>query len=179
MAKVSTLEPGAVDGGIAIPCRRGEAWRWDGVGFRVLHPPGNGLHAGNDASCVILVEAGDARLLLTGDIEAGVERALSPFVVARPVDVVVVPHHGSNTSSSAAFVNAISAQVALVSAGYRNRWGLPRPDVVQRWKDAGAAVLTTSYDGSVGARLCEGAGIVQLSRNRQQSRKVWHEPPAL
>ena len=170
-------EPDAVPGGTAVPCRRGAAWRWDGVAFRVLHPPGNGRHAGNDASCVILVEAGDARLLLSGDIESGVERALLPSIGVRPIDVVVVPHHGSNTSSSAAFVKAVSAQAALVSAGYRNRWRLPRSDVVQRWQDAGTAVLTTAHDGSIGARLCDGAGIVELSRNRAQNRRIWHEPP--
>jgi competence protein ComEC len=71
----------------------------------------------------------------------------------------------------------VSAQTVLVSAGYRNRWGLPRPEVVQRWQSAGAAVLVTSYDGAIGARLCDRAGIVQLFRNRQRSRRIWHEPP--
>ena len=170
-------EPDTLTAGRAAGCRRGQAWRWDGVEFRVLHPPGNGRFAGNDASCVILVEAGDTRLLLTGDIESGVERALAGPGAPGPVHVVTVPHHGSNTSSSAAFVNSLAADTALVSAGYRNRWGLPRRDVVQRWQDAGTAVLVTSRDGAIGARFCDQAGIVQLSGNRQQSRRLWHEPP--
>ena len=177
---VSTIlagEPDTLSDGRAAGCRRGQAWRWDGVEFRVLHPPGNGHFAGNDSSCVILVEAGDARLLLTGDIESGVERALAARGVPGPIHVVTVPHHGSQTSSSTAFVRFVAADTALVSAGYRNRWGLPRRDVVQRWQDAGSAVLVTSRDGAIGARLCDRAGIVQLSGNRQQSRRLWHEPP--
>jgi competence protein ComEC len=177
VSKVLAGEPDELAGGTAVACRRGEAWRWDGVGFRVLHPPGGGRHIGNDASCVILVEAGDARLLLTGDIESGVEGVLVRSGLPGPVDIITVPHHGSPTSSSAVFIRSVSAQTALVSAGYRNRWGLPRPEVVQRWEDAGAAVLVTSYDGAIGARLCDRAGIVQLFRNRQRSRRVWHEPP--
>ncbi len=175
--KVLAGEPHELPGGSAVACRTGEAWRWDGVAFRVLHPPARGRYTGNDASCVILVEAGDARLLLTGDIESGVERALTRSGIPGPVDVIVVPHHGSHTSSSAAFIASVSARKALVSAGYRNRWGLPRPDVVQRWQAAGADVLVTSHDGAIGARLCDRAGIVQLSRNRQQSRRLWQEPP--
>ncbi|HSM29602.1 MAG TPA: DNA internalization-related competence protein ComEC/Rec2 [Woeseiaceae bacterium] len=177
VATILAGEPDALAAGRAAACRRGQAWRWDGVEFRVLHPPGNERFAGNDASCVILVEAGDARLLLTGDIESGVEGMLARTGARGRIHVVTVPHHGSNSSSSRAFVRSVAADNALVSAGYRNRWGLPRRDVVQRWQDAGAAVLVTSRDGAIGVRLCDRAGIVQLSGNRQQSRRLWHEPP--
>jgi competence protein ComEC len=161
----------------AVACRAGRAWHWDGVGFSVLHPPGNGRYAGNDASCVVLVEAGNARLLLTGDIESGVERALVAAGAPGRVDVVVVPHHGSDTSSSGTFVGFMSADAALVSAGHGNRWGLPKQGVVERWRDAGAEVMTTSHDGAIGIRLCDRSGIVHVSKNRQQRRRVWHEPP--
>jgi len=175
VGQVLAGEPDALPG--AEACRAGRAWRWDGVGFSVLHPPGSGDYTGNDASCVILVEAGDARLLLTGDIESGVERALVAARVTGRVDAVVVPHHGSDTSSSAAFVRSVAADAALVSAGYGNRWGLPKSGIVARWRDAGSTVLTTSHDGAIGLRLCDRAGIVQLSRNREQRRRIWHEPP--
>jgi len=177
VGQVLAGEPGALTGVDAKACRRGRSWRWDGVGFRVLHPPKEGGYADNDASCVMIVAAGDAHLLLTGDIESGVERALVDTGFAGPVHVVVVPHHGSKTSSSAAFVRAVSADVALVSAGYRNRWNMPRPEVVRRWRDAGAAVLVTSQDGAIGFRLCNQRGIVSMVQNREQRRRVWHEPP--
>jgi competence protein ComEC len=176
VAQVLAGEPDALRGTGAVHCRQGQAWRWDGVVFRVLHPPAGTRYAGNDASCVVLVEAGDARLLLTGDIEAGVERVLAGSGLAGGVDALVVPHHGSNTSSSALFVNVTTPDVALVSAGYRNRWGLPRPAVVQRWQEAGAAVLLTSRDGAIALRLCDGARIVHLVKNRVSSRRLWHEP---
>lgn len=175
VAGVIAGEPGRLAG--AEACRRGRAWRWDGVAFRVLHPARGGQETGNDASCVILVEAGDARLLLTGDIESGVERLLVARGLAGPVDAVVIPHHGSGTSSTAEFVQALSAEAALVSAGHRNRWGLPRVEVLERWRDAGAAVFATPQDGAIGFRLCDRGGIANLSRNRVQSRRLWHEPP--
>jgi competence protein ComEC len=175
--RVLAGEPDTMTAGRITGCRRGQAWRWDGVAFRVLHPSRNAGHSGNDASCVILVEAGDARLLLTGDIESGVERALVASGVLGGVDAAIVPHHGSNTSSSMAFVRAVSADVVLVSAGYRNRWGLPRPAVVKRWLDSGAIVLETARDGAIGFRLCDRAGLLRLSRHRLQSRRLWHEPP--
>ncbi len=177
VGQVLAGEPGALTGVDADACRRGRSWEWDGVGFRLLHPPEEGGYTDNDASCVMVVAAGDAQLLLTGDIESGVERRLVDTGVAGQVNVIVVPHHGSKTSSSTVFVRAVSADVALVSAGYGNRWDLPRPEVVQRWRDAGAAVLVTAQHGAIGLRLCNRRGIAKLVRNREQGRRVWHEPP--
>ena len=177
VALVMAGEPDALNAGRGFACRRGQVWHWDDVTFRVLHPPAAVRHSGNDASCVILAEAGDARLLLTGDIESGVEDALAGSAGPGDVDVVLVPHHGSETSSGIAFVKAVSAELALVSAGYRNRWGLPRPAVVRRWQESGANVLVTARDGAIGFRLCDRAGLVRLSRHRQQNRRLWHERP--
>ena len=177
VAEVLAGEPATLAPGAAIGCRRGQAWRWDGVVFRVLHPAAGAKYSGNDASCVILVEAGNARLLLSGDIESGVERALVGSGGLGRVEAVLVPHHGSRTSSTNGFVGALSADVALVSAGYRNRWGMPHPAVVRRWQDSGATVLETARDGAIGMRVCDRAGIVRLSRHRAQSRRLWHEPP--
>lgn len=177
VAQLLAGEPELLTAGRAVGCRRGQSWSWDGVAFRVLHPAADTRRAGNDASCVILVAAGDARLLLTGDIESGVEQTLLSSGLPGNVDAVFVPHHGSDTSSSIGLTSALAADVALVSAGYRNRWGLPRPDVVGRWQAAGAAILVTAQEGAVGLRLCDKAGIVQISRNRLQRRRVWHESP--
>jgi competence protein ComEC len=156
-------------------CRRGNDWDWNGVEFRVLHPVPGEAPAGNNASCVLVIEAGAARLLITGDIEAGVERSLLLGDTIAGSDVVVVPHHGSRTSSSRSFVATAAPDLALISAGYGNRWGLPRPDVVRRWRDAGAEVLTTAVEGAISLRLCDGAGIVDLDRHRNHIRRVWHE----
>lgn len=156
-------------------CQRGNRWDWDGIEFRVLHPASGRTYAGNDASCVLSVQAGTARLLLTGDIEAGVEQVLLSDGILASTDVVVVPHHGSRTSSSPSFVSGLAPDIALISAGYRNRWGLPRPDIVRRWQDVGADVLTTAVDGALSLRLCDGDGIAGVERHRSRTRRVWHE----
>lgn len=155
------------------PCRNGQWWTWDEVHFRVLHPPaGKGL-AGNDASCVLLVEAGH-RVLLTGDIEATAEAGVLARGLA-PVDVVLVPHHGSTTSSTPAFVAATRPALAVASAGFANRWSQPRPEIVERWRESGARVLTTADSGAVSLRLCGDAASVSVRQHRRDRRRIWLE----
>ena len=113
--------------------RRRRRWEWDGVRFSILHPARISARAATTSSCVLKVETGASSLLVTGDIE---RRGESAVLAQGPLaaDVVVVPHHGSATSSSPAFVAAVGAQHAIVSAGYANRWGFPRPEVRERWR---------------------------------------------
>jgi competence protein ComEC len=156
-------------------CRRGGHWDLGGIGFEILHPPGQGDYEGNDASCVLRVAAGPHALLLTGDVERRAERQLLPAEQRLSADVVVVPHHGSRTSSSPAFVEAVAPSLAVVSAGYANRWGFPVPLVAERWKSAGAAMRTTASDGAVFMRICADDGIVDLASERQRRRRFWHD----
>jgi competence protein ComEC len=159
-------------------CDRGRAWTWDGVAFAVLHPPRRHELSGNDASCVLHVRAGKFRILLTGDIGAAVERALLSRGLLGSADVVSVPHHGSDTSSSSAFVDMLRPSLALVSAGYRNRWDLPLPRIVSRWESAGASVYSTAAHGAVGIRLCSDTGIQRLELHRDVRRRIWSAPQA-
>src|SRR5690606_15201082 len=106
-----------------LACRNGQAWLWDGIRFSVMHPGVYPLQSNNNASCVLEVAAGRHRILLTGDIESPIENHLVRSASLSPVDIVTVPHHGSRTSSGDAFVNALRPSVAIVSAGYGNRWG--------------------------------------------------------
>ncbi len=161
----------------SIACRRGQRWDADGVRFSVLHPSSSKLRTGNDASCVLLVEAGAYRLLLTGDIETDAEREILQGFKPAAVDIVVVPHHGSLTSSSVPFVDALGPVVAIVSAGYGNRWGFPKPAVVQRWRAAGAAVADTATAGAVSLRMCADDGIRALRRDRHERRRFWRAGP--
>jgi competence protein ComEC len=96
---------------------------------------------------VLRIEAQGAAALLTGDIE----RAAEAMVAQRPVraDVLLVPHHGSRTSSSAEFIAAVAPRWAIVPAGYRNRFGHPAREVLERYRSAGARVLRTDLDGAV------------------------------
>lgn len=153
-------------------CRRGDAWEWDGVRFSVLHPGADFGARGNESSCVLKVEAGASSLLLTGDIERYGEAA----VLAQPIaaDVVVVPHHGSATSSSPAFVAAVGAKHAIVSAGYANRWGFPRPEVRERWSQSGAEVIATGGAGAVSVVLAPHG--IELTAERDERRRYWRAP---
>ncbi len=136
----------------AQPCERGQHWVWDQVQFGVLWPP-PGQAADlkrNASSCVLRVEAGGRRVLLTGDIEAAQEAKLVTMDgwEGLGTDVLVVPHHGSRTSSTAAFVDATSPTVAAVQSGYLNRFGHPRPEVVDRYRQRGALVINSSDCGA-------------------------------
>jgi competence protein ComEC len=130
-------------------CSRGGGWNWDGVQFEWLHPGPQVLPGDNDRSCVLRVRAGPHVLLLTGDVERAAEAELLEQSALEPVDVLLVPHHGSRTSSSPAFVAATRPRWALVASGHRNRWGFPKADVVGRWRAADAEVLVGSTTGAI------------------------------
>jgi competence protein ComEC len=165
----------AAEGSTGIQCAAGQNWRWDGIDFAFLHPDPAYPFTGNNASCVLLLRAGKYQVLLTGDIERPVETRLSYGGRLRPVTIVQVPHHGSRTSSSLSFVTALQADVAVVSAGYRNRWGFPKDDVVARWQGAGARVLNTATSGAIHHRLCAGRGLVLETAYRQSAARYWHD----
>ena len=151
-------------------CMRGERWEWDGVRFAILHPPLEFAPLGNESSCVLKIEARGGSVLITGDVEArGEETLLQAAELAS--DVVVVPHHGSNTSSSAPFVAATRPSYALVSAGYANRWGFPKPAVRARWAESGAAVAVTADGGALTVTL--DARGVTLAAERMTHRHYW------
>lgn len=156
-------------------CRRGDQWTLDGIRFVVLHPSHGDDFKGNDASCVLAVAAGEHRALLTGDIEAAAEHALLRSMRLSRYDLVAVPHHGSRTSSTASFVRAVAPRLAVVSAGYDNQWGLPKGDIVARWQEHGARVLSTSVSGSIRVRMCRHQGIVAVEKYRSVARRLWHE----
>jgi competence protein ComEC len=149
-----------------LACERGETWEWDGVEFAILHPGGDFAARGNESSCVLKVSARGGSVLIAGDIEA---RGESAVVSAGGIasDVVVVPHHGSSTSSSQAFVDAVRPQLALVSAGYANRWGFPRPAVRARWERAGARMAVTGDDGALTVSLDEAGAVLIAERTRR------------
>lgn len=159
----------------SMPCRAGQAWTIDDVHFRFLHPGANSKSEGNDSSCVLLLETGGNRMLFSGDIEESAENSLIRREVLPSVDAVVVPHHGSRTSSTIAFVQALQPSVAVVSAAYGNHWGFPKPDVVERWEAVGAEVLNTAAAGAIELRICADSGLESIRRYRVDNRRIWHE----
>jgi len=152
-------------------CRRGDSWRWDGVEFRVMHPPSGFEGSDNDRSCAIVVAGRGGSALLLADPEAAAEAEILPHVGA--ADVVLVPHHGSRSSSSPALVAAASARVAIVSAGFGNRWDMPDAGVVARWRQAGTSVLVTADEGAIRAEFPPQPGHVAVAAERRENRRWW------
>ena len=155
-------------------CEAGQAWRWNGVDFVVLHPPPHFPDLDNDNSCVLRVASPHGRALLPGDIGALIEQRLAreqPDAV--DVDLVVAAHHGSKHSSSPAFVAATSADAVVFARGWRNRFGHPAPDVAARWRAGGAIVLDTALQGAV--RLRFSAAGRSLEARRETSTAFWRE----
>jgi competence protein ComEC len=156
-------------------CVRGMAWEWDGVSFEMLHPaPTSAARRRNDESCVLRVRTAGGAMLLTGDIERGAEAELARAVLAR-ADVLLVPHHGSRTSSSGEFLAAVQPRHAVTAVGYRSRFGHPHPEVLGRYAAAGLDPLRTDRDGAVTVRLAAGAPSLEAERARRP--RYWHVPP--
>ena len=124
---------------------------------------------------MLSVQAGPVGILLTGDVEVAAETAMLQKRVSLEHDIVIVPHHGSRTSSTGSFVAAVGASIAIVSAAHGNRWGLPKDDVMRRWQDAGSLALNTAEHGAVMIRACATRGIVSVVKQRHAGRRIWHE----
>jgi len=153
-------------------CEAGQSWAWDGVRFEMLHPTA-AEHAAatkpNAVSCVLRVQGENTRLLLAGDIEAAQEAALLARGADLRSEVLLVPHHGSRTSSTAPFIDAVGPRTAVVQAAYRSRFHHPAPDVVERYLERGIDVIRSDTCGawtlpSNSPAVCE----------RQSARRYWH-----
>ncbi|MBI5613022.1 MAG: DNA internalization-related competence protein ComEC/Rec2, partial [Gammaproteobacteria bacterium] len=157
-------------------CRAGQRWEWDGVRFEILHPPADAPWRDNNASCVLRIADSRGAILLPGDIASTAERALVA-ASARDLnaEVLVAPHHGSKTSSTAVFVDAVSPRLVLYPVGYRNRHRHPHPAVVERYAWVGAEAHESPRHGAMTVRF--GPDGPELSGYREQRpRYWWHRP---
>jgi competence protein ComEC len=134
-------------------CVAGQAWLWDGVQFDFIHPLATDYDktmSPNNRSCVLRIRAQSQTVLLTADIEAMQENALVQRMgKALKADVLLVPHHGSKTSSTEGFIDAVQPRWALLQHGYRNRYGHPAPVVVQRYAARGIRMLDSPQCGAM------------------------------
>ncbi len=157
-----------------VPCRDGQRWEWDGVAFEVLHPD-DAAWSDNDGSCVLAVSSDAHRLLLTGDIERAAERRLlGAHAKALSASLLVAPHHGSRSSSTAELVAAVSPEVVIFGAGWRSRFGHPRPEVVARYREIGARTYVTGVSGALRA-VPDGKGW-SVSEYRLGAARWWNAP---
>jgi competence protein ComEC len=157
-------------------CMDGQSWQWDGVQFEILHPdPGSYAQtkiSDNDRGCVLRISIGKQHILLTADIEKASESELLRKHSGKlPAALLVVPHHGSKTSSTDEFVAAVKPEYAIFTAGYRNRFGHPKQEIVQRYADSGAQLLRSDEDGAIMVEM--NAGNLQLESYRKTHRHYW------
>jgi competence protein ComEC len=157
-------------GGCRIPMQ----WSWDGWTWRVLHPSPGLPYYGNDSSCVISIRSGNNGLLLSGDISETVEsRLLIEGLSTHPV--LLVPHHGSTTSSSRPFIDRTAPSVAIATASLGNRFGFPREVIRERYSSAGVTFWSTGECGALRLRLSPG-GQVHASSARRSRERIWRWP---
>lgn len=139
-------------------CVDGQSWEWDGVHFDMLHPAAAKtpavLQHNNEGSCVLRVSAGQHNILLVGDIENLAESRLMSLHAKEILStLLVVPHHGSKSSSSQSFVDAVHPHYAIFTSGYLNRFGHPKQEIVERYRAVGSEVLRSDEDGAIGIAM--------------------------
>jgi competence protein ComEC len=157
-------------------CMDGQSWQWDGVQFEILHPDAGSYAltkiSDNNRGCVLRISTANQHILLTADIEKTSEmELLKEHRDELPAALLVVPHHGSKTSSTNEFVAAVRPDYAVFTAGYRNRFGHPKRKIVRRYADSGAALLRSDEDGAILVEM--NARGLQVERYRKTHRRYW------
>ena len=144
-------------------CKAGQRWRISEIDFLIVSPDKQTPDGSNNRSCVLVVTNGATRVLITGDIEKPVERYLLEHSAEQlSADILLVPHQGSKSSSTEAFLAQVKPKYAWVAAGYKNHYGHPHPEVVQRYLDRGTRFVSTVDAGSISASIT-GPQVTQIS----------------
>ena len=142
----------------------------------MIHPAAGSAPAKpNDASCVMRVATQGGAMLLTGDIEARSEASLLGREPQIDAEILLVPHHGSRTSSTADFLQAVAPRAAVVSVGHRNRFRHPHPTVAARYGARGIPVWRTDRDGALRVVLPAAAGEPPSVRPRLREMRYWSD----
>lgn len=161
-------------------CHAGESWQWDGVQFDMLHPSEQSYRnpklKTNALSCVLKITTTHGSVLLPADIEKKSEyQLLADNADALPATVLVAPHHGSKTSSTDEFVSQVNPRLVIFTVGYRNRFGHPKEEVMERYRALGSTLLRSDNDGAVMLRFADNTLAVETSRALR--RRYWRDIP--
>ncbi|MGL5291229.1 MAG: DNA internalization-related competence protein ComEC/Rec2, partial [Vibrionaceae bacterium] len=155
-----------------LPCLAGEKWQWRALAFEVLHPKKATADPSNRDSCVVKVSDGRYALLLTGDLPKAQELSLVKSGAPLKADILLAPHHGSKSSSSAAFLDAVGANTVLISNGRYMPWRLPHPDTLQRYKARGMRWYETARQGQLRVEISRDN--LQVKTFRFDLAPYWH-----
>jgi len=158
-------------------CSDGQSWNWDGIYFEILHPTlasyANEKIKDNDRGCVLRISTGKNSVLLTADIEAKSERRLIELHPDKlGANLLVVPHHGSKTSSTQDFIAAVNPRYAVFTAGYRNQFGHPKTEVIERYRLQGSELLRSDTEGAILVNM-DGKNI-HIESYRKTHARYWH-----
>jgi competence protein ComEC len=159
-------------------CTDEKSWSWDGINFKFIYPGKDSFMTGssNYSSCVLRIDNGINSVLLTGDIGKAAEDLLVKSKMQDlPASVLVVPHHGSATSSSAEFVNAVRPFYAVVSAGYLNHFHFPTKIVVDRYLAVGSSVFNTAITGAITFKFDNKSKVLPPTLYREIDRHYWDD----
>ncbi|MFQ3197946.1 MAG: competence protein ComEC [Paraglaciecola sp.] len=157
-------------------CQQGWQLAWHGLTITALWPDDPDKHNDNNGSCVLLIDDGRHRVLLTGDIDADIERRLvNQYGQNLQADILLAAHHGSNSSSSAEFIAAVGARHVVFSQGFMNRWRFPRREVVLRFMSSRRTLYSTSETGQISFLLPQSdTGAIKVSTFRQDISPYWY-----
>ncbi len=156
-----------------LRCETGQHWQWDGVDFEILSPDYDYYpRKGNDRSCVLRISTPFHHLLLPGDIEKMTEQRLMGRTLSS--DILVAPHHGSKTSSSPEFVNAVHPTWVLYATGYRNKFHFPNEGVMARYQQIQAQFADTAKDGEIMISVPNPPGALNVIRSREKYKHFWN-----
>ncbi|MET1082217.1 MAG: DNA internalization-related competence protein ComEC/Rec2 [Burkholderiales bacterium] len=158
-----------------LPCFDGQRWEWDGVRFEMLGPPWGDsprMHRDNDLSCVLRIATASGSVLIPGDIENRAEVALAQRAANRAATTLLIaPHHGSRTSSSEALLDVVKPRAVAFTAGYRNRFGHPKEEVVARYRARNVETLRSDRDGALLVEFS--GGEMRVDRWRTKHQRYW------
>jgi competence protein ComEC len=158
-------------------CHKGQSWQWDEVIFTMLYPEINDHGSENNLSCVLKVSTAIGSVLLSGDIESEAEQLLvDRYGTDLKSTLLVAPHHGSKTSSSRTFINAVQPELVIFTVGYRNRYHFPASAVIKRYQKLNSTLFTTAEHGAIEFKF----NLHTLSSPvtwRQHAQRIWtHQP---
>lgn len=156
-------------------CQANESWQWDGVTFTLLNPLSTQIKNRNNLSCVLKIATAAHSVLLTGDIEKAAEAKMVQYQPASlKSDILVVPHHGSLTSSTESFITQVAPQYALYPVGLDNHYGFPKQAVLQRYEAIGAKNLLVSLSGALIFELKTKGKLLSPIQWREKSQRFWN-----
>ncbi len=157
----------------ALPCSTQQSWNWDGADFSILHPSTTAW-SGNNSSCVLRIAAHNRNILISGDIE---KEAIKHLQINHAdhldADILVPPHHGTRKKTDPRFLRAVKPRFILLATAYQNRYGHPYPEALQRYRETGAEVLNTAWNGAISFHI-QAQTPLQAQKYRQNSQRYWH-----